>query len=496
MHMNLAMESVTNATDIIEVTVCSVAVTIYILYVLRSCHRMVKQLNSIIFDAHTLEKAMQIAMSSSSISSNTYTYSNSSSSPRSSPARKRFDNISLVDNPIVDIDDNRDRRFNRITSYNVTHTSNLTQSKTIVLDIGSLYTRYGFADDMKPSCIHTNDTSANVSVLDWNQLESIWSRIRNSSTAYHQENARNSLVLAWSPLNTLEDVDIVADIAFNKLNFSSIYLGTTPVFSLYGSGTATSGCSLHSGESMSYACLVAEGYAVTDSLSVSSRAGGSVTKNLQQLLLKYDQLRGSSDYSQLIRKFKEASCECDVNLGNAITNAAGNTTATSSATTATANDSSVLILPDGTKIQINEHERKRSPSRLFQPFATMPSGNHSVGGSSSSTDISLQEMVCNAIAKSTIRDDRLRYYQSIVVSGGNTMLKGFQDRLRYEINAMIEDGISIDVSSSDKANSDDVTWVGGSVIASSTTYTSHLISKDDYNEYGTSIINHRCQTVY
>lgn len=80
---------------------------------------------------------------------------------------------------------------------------------------------------------------------------------------------------------------------------------------------------------------------------------------------------------------------------------------------------------------------------------------------------SVQELVQEAIKKSDI-DLRAGLYQSITLSGGNTMLNGFQERLDKELTAMVSDKVKIKIIAPTERKFS--VWIGGSVLATLATF--------------------------
>ena len=73
-------------------------------------------------------------------------------------------------------------------------------------------------------------------------------------------------------------------------------------------------------------------------------------------------------------------------------------------------------MPDGKKLIIG-NERFRSTEYLFKPLEM-----------NGKDVLSIQEMILESINDSD-KDDRPDLFNSIILSGGNTMLEGFRDRI-------------------------------------------------------------------
>ena len=89
-------------------------------------------------------------------------------------------------------------------------------------------------------------------------------------------------------------------------------------------------------------------------------------------------------------------------------------------------------------------------------------------------------------------DEDLRdiLFENILVSGGNSKLKGFNQRLEHELKKQPTDHKISSLKYADNALLS--TWVGGSVLASIAGYRDQWISMDHYAEYGSNIVHKMC----
>merc|ERR1712038_636869 len=113
-------------------------------------------------------------------------------------------------------------------------------------------------------------------------------------------------------------------------------------------------------------------------------------------------------------------------------------------------------LPDGQVITIG-NERFRAPEALFQPSFL---GMESCG---------VHETTYNSIMKCDV-DTRKDLYANTVMSGGTTM--------KIKIIAPPERKYSV--------------WIGGSILASLSTFQQMWISKQEYDECGPAIVHRKC----
>jgi actin beta/gamma 1 len=133
-------------------------------------------------------------------------------------------------------------------------------------------------------------------------------------------------------------------------------------------------------------------------------------------------------------------------------------------------------LPDGQVITIG-NERFRCPEALFQPSLIGMEAN------------GIHETTYNSIMKCDV-DIRKDLYLNIVLSGGTTMFPGIAERLTKELTALAPAAMKIKVVAPPERKYS--VWIGGSILASLSTFQQMWISKAEYDESGPSIVHRKC----
>jgi len=133
-------------------------------------------------------------------------------------------------------------------------------------------------------------------------------------------------------------------------------------------------------------------------------------------------------------------------------------------------------LPDGQVITIG-NERFRCPEALFQPsfLGLEISGVH--------------DTAYNSIMKCDI-DIRKDLYANVVLSGGTTMYPGISDRMQKEMTNLAPNTMKIKIIAPPERKYS--VWIGGSILASLSTFQDMWISKQEYDESGPSIVHRKC----
>ncbi len=129
-------------------------------------------------------------------------------------------------------------------------------------------------------------------------------------------------------------------------------------------------------------------------------------------------------------------------------------------------------LPDGRVIKVGS-ECFRCPEALFQPSLL---GLELPG---------IHEMTFNSITRCNL-DIRMDLYRDIVISGGSTMFPGFAERFTRKIEALAPRA-RIRVTAPPNRNY--LVWIGGSILASLTTFQKMWITREMYDEFGPAAIH-------
>lgn len=101
----------------------------------------------------------------------------------------------------------------------------------------------------------------------------------------------------------------------------------------------------------------------------------------------------------------------------------------------------------------------------------------------------IHETTYNSIMKCDI-DIRKDLYANNVLSGGTTMYPGIADRMQKEITALAPSTMKIKIIAPPERKYS--VWIGGSILASLSTFQQMWISKQEYDEAGPSIVHRKC----
>ena len=87
---------------------------------------------------------------------------------------------------------------------------------------------------------------------------------------------------------------------------------------------------------------------------------------------------------------------------------------------------------------------------------------------------------------------RANLYANIVLSGGTTMFPGIADRMQKEMTALDGSRCGMRIKIVAPPERKLSVWIGGSILASLSTFQQMWISKQEYDESGPSIVHRKC----
>ncbi|XP_036910795.1 actin-like protein 6B isoform X2 [Artibeus jamaicensis] len=250
------------------------------------------------------------------------------------------------------------------------------------------------------------------------------------------------VLMSEAPWNTRAKREKLTELMFEQYNIPAFFLCKTAVLTAFANGRST-GLVLDSGATHTTAIPVHDGYVLQQGIVKSPLAGDFISMQCREL-------------------FQEMAID---------------------------------IIPPY-MIAAKEPVREGAPPNWKKkeklPQVSKSWHNYMCNGLSGNTMLGVGHVVTTSIGMCDI-DIRPGLYGSVIVTGGNTLLQGFTDRLNRELSQKTPPSMRLKLIASNSTMERKFSpWIGGSILASLGTFQQMWISKQEYEEGGKQCVERKC----
>jgi len=268
------------------------------------------------------------------------------------------------------------------------------------------------------------------------------------------------VLLSEAPNNPKANREKMTQILFETFNVPAMQIFPAPALDLYCSGRTT-GLVISIGAATIHAVPVYEGYVLPHAMQTLQFGGQDLTEFAMKICTERGYSFTTTAERDIVTDMKEKLCYVALDFDAAMQSPDCEAT---------------YELPDGQMLTLG-NERFRVPEALFQPSLV---GREVVG---------IQDLAFRAIMRCDV-DIRKDLYSNVVLSGGSSLFPGIAERLTKELTCLAPSSMKLKVVSPPERKYS--AWIGGSILASLSTFQGTLITKEEYDESGPSIVHRKC----
>lgn len=294
-------------------------------------------------------------------------------------------------------------------------------------------------------------------IRDWENMEKIWGHIFSELKI---DSYGSNVILTEVPMNPYKNREKTLQIFFETFDIQGLYIGIQSMFNFLSFGKFN-GINIDSGEDVTHFVPIVDGIPYYYGTLRVDIGGKNLTEYMVRLVNEAGYFISTSQKKEMIKDLKEKICVVAYDFEEYIQIA----------------EKIEYKLPDNSSIFLRD-EIFKCPEALFDPIK--------IG---KEDEDNFAKMCCNSINRCK-NNDRNNISSCILLSGGNSMFKGLDERLRIEIKNIALESYKEDVrvESSEKYSA----WIGEQAFSKFNNIEEILISKTEYYEKGSMVVDKKC----
>ncbi|CAJ0587977.1 unnamed protein product, partial [Mesorhabditis spiculigera] len=303
-------------------------------------------------------------------------------------------------------------------------------------------------------------------IEDWDLFEEMMNYAYKD--ALRTDSSDHPALFSESAWNDKAKREKLTELAFEKYNVPAYFLVNNAVLAAFANGR-TSGLIVDSGATQTSAVPVFDGYAVKHAIVRCPLGGDMISEQIEKAKeevnegepAKWTEKANLPAVTESYDKFMRKLLLQDM-------------------------AASVLQLCD---VPIDPESAEKLPS---SPYA-FPNGFHKyLRDVDTSSLMNVSHLAWSSCGMCDV-DMRPSMYQNVLVTGGNSLILGFTERLSHDLSQKCPPSARIRLSAPPTSMERRFgPWIGGSILASVGTFQQMWISKTEYEESGRSIVDKKC----
>ena len=270
----------------------------------------------------------------------------------------------------------------------------------------------------------------------------------------------HAVMLSEIPIGPKANREKTTQILFETFNIGALYVKLDMVLAMIASGRVT-GTVVNSGASVTHVVPIFQGYGLPHAIMRLDLGGDDVTRQLATLLSERCYNVTSLADREAVNKMKHELAYVSQDIEGELAQGSSSREETYS-------------LPDGRVVKIGT-EKYRCTEIIMNPSLI---GRESPG---------ITNNIFSSLMKSDV-DIRKLLYGNVLLTGGNSMIKGMDTRIATDLKTLAPKRLPVDIIS--LPDKDLLPWFGGSILSSLPDL--GWVTKGEYDESGPSIIHRKC----